>query len=343
MKYFKESNLFINKGEYINCIACQRKCLIPINSKGFCGVRLNIGGKLFVPYGYVSSLNKDPIEKKPLYHFLPGSMTLSFGMLGCNFKCLYCQNWEISQINDIEVNNSFLRSITVEDFYDLMKLNKIHIAVSTYNEPTVSIEWAYAIFSYLKNRDAKIKTGFVSNGYISNEAFDFILPVLDFIKIDIKSFEPQKFKRLTSADLNNLIQSIKYIASKKIHIEFVNLVVEGFNDDISEFSNMIDFILTISPYIPLHLTAFHPDYKMMARKRTSPSTIEKMIKFAISKGLKFVYGGNYLTNYSDTLCPYCKRKIIRRGYMSLESNEILIKNFKGLCPYCENEIYGIWE
>lgn len=343
MKYFKESSLYIKNGSYIKCLACQRNCLIPPNSSGFCGVRLNIDNKLFVPYGYVSSLNIDPIEKKPIYHFLPGSLTLSFGMLGCNFKCLYCQNWEISQRNYKDLESFPLKDIKEHEFFDLMKSNDIKIIVSTYNEPTITVEWAYEIFSYLKGKDKSIKTGFVSNGYLSCEAFDFILPVLDFIKIDIKVFETKKFKKLTSADFDKFVESVKYIASKKIHMEFVNLIVEGFNDELDEFSQMIDFIASISIDTPLHLTAFHPDYQMLDKRRTSPQTINRLINFAKTKGLRFVYGGNYLSDYLDTLCPYCKRRLIKRGYMCLEDINILVNNSKGFCPFCRGEIYGVWE
>ncbi|MCX7641888.1 MAG: AmmeMemoRadiSam system radical SAM enzyme [Elusimicrobiales bacterium] len=345
MKYYKKSTLFLSKeNNNIICLACQRKCLIKNKFKGACGVRINIDGQLYVPWGYFSSLNIDPIEKKPLYHFLPSSKTLSFGMFGCNFFCLYCQNWQISQIknNEFRVNENFCVNLIPEDFYKIMLKNNVMIAVSTYNEPTVTIEWAHEIFSYLKEKNKNFKTGFVSNGYLSKEAFDFILPVIDFIKIDIKVFNDDKFKKLTGADFKLFINSVKYITSKPIHIEFVNLIVEDFNDDEKDFNMMIDFILSISSDIPLHITLFHPDYKMMYQRNTSPAVINKLIDVAIKKGLKYVYGGNYQTKYSNTICPSCNKILIERGYMSVIENHIFIKNSKGLCPYCGYEIYGVW-
>lgn len=344
MKYFKESQLCIrNKDNSITCLACQRKCNIPDRQKGFCKVRINIDGKLYAPYGYFSSINIDPIEKKPLYHFMPGSYTLSFGMFGCNFRCLYCQNYEISQADDsFDFYLKGMREYSVNDFYEIMKKNNINIAVSTYNEPVVSIEWAYDIFSYIKNKNTDIKTGFVSNGYLSQESLNFIKPVIDFIKIDLKVFEANKFKKLTYADFDKFIESVRYISKSSLHIEFVNLVVEGFNDDIKDFDNMIEFILSISPDIPVHLTAFHPDYRMTDRKKTSPCVIENLISRALEKGLRYVYGGNYLTARKDTLCYACQNLIVRRGYMSCEFKDINVRDGKGFCPECGSEIYGVW-
>ena len=343
MRYYKETPLFLKIGNGdVKCLACQRRCRISQNSRGFCGVRVNWDGRLYVPWGYFSSLNIDPIEKKPLYHFLPGSRTLSFGMFGCNFKCLYCQNWEISQKSDFDPQKEEVYTMQMDDIYNTMVENGIEVIVSTYNEPTVTIEWAYEIFSYLKGRNSKIRSGFVSNGYLSEEAVDFILPVVDFIKIDIKVFERNKFHKLTSSDFESFVRSVRYITSKDIHIEFVNLVVEGFNDDKWEFDNMIDFILSISPEIPLHLTLFHPDYMMIDRKRTSISTLEGLIRYAMRRGIRYVYGGNYNTPFSNTSCPNCHCLLVKRGYMYTIENRVRASNGGGFCPDCGYRIYGVW-
>lgn len=343
MKFYKKTSLFLKQDNgSVKCLACQKRCSISKNSNGFCGVRINIDGELYVPWGYFSSLNIDPIEKKPLYHFLPGSKTLSFGMIGCNFKCLYCQNWEISQKVEFNPKKGNIYSLTPDDFFKIMLENNLKIAVSTYNEPTITVEWAYDIFSYIKKMDKNIKTGFVSNGYLSEEAFDLILPVLDFIKIDIKVFEKNKFSKLTAANFELFIKAVKYICSKNIHIEFVNLVVDGFNDNIEEFNNMIDFILSISYEIPLHLTLFHPDYKMLDKEKTSILTIEKLIEYAKNKGVKYVYGGNYITLFSNTICPNCFSTVVERGYMSLGKNRMRVDNSFGFCPDCGCKIYGVW-
>ncbi len=346
MKYFKSSPLAIKQEKNsVRCFACQRMCVIVDGKSGFCGVRINRDGKLLVPYGYFSSLNIDPIEKKPLYHFLPGSDSLSFGMYGCNFRCSYCQNWEISQVyglNELDYTSRYMISVELEKLYHIMEEKNLSIIVSTYNEPAVSIEWAYEIFSYVKKKNNKIKTGFVTNGYLSKEAVDYILPYIDFFRIDIKVFERERFKKLTSSEFDKYISAVRYITSKNIHIEFVNLVVEGFNDDMNEFNNMIDFISSISSDIPLHLTAFHPDYKMLDKKKTSPHIINQMIDYAVKRNLKYVYGGNYLTPYSDTLCPECKRILVKRGYMEVLSINIKVDNNKGFCPWCNHSIYGVW-
>ncbi len=347
MRYFKISELCVKEKDLsVRCLACQRMCVIANGGKGFCKVRVNKDGNLLVPYGYFSSLHIDPIEKKPLYHFLAGSYTLSFGMFGCNLRCLYCQNWEISQIDGfkgLDNISEYIIEANPCDVYNIMKEKDLRIIVSTYNEPTVSIEWAYDIFSYAKRIDKGIKTGFVTNGYLSCEAVDYILPYIDFIRIDIKAFDREKFNRLTSADFNKYISSVKYIASKNLHIEFVNLVVEGFNDGLDEFNDMIDFISSISKDIPLHLTAFHPDYKMTDRKRTQPSTIENLISFAKGKGLRYVYGGNYMSSSTDTICPSCSFVVVKRGYMNTEFKDIRVNNGEGFCPKCGQKIYGFWQ
>lgn len=345
MKFFKETELFKKENNIVRCLACRRRCGISEGRKGFCGVRINESGRLLVPYGYFSSFNIDPIEKKPVYHFLPGSYTVSFGMFGCNFRCLYCQNWEISQVEEFRNISDISRYViksTPKEVFDILNGKGIKIIVSTYNEPAVSIEWAYDIFSYAKKMDKSIKTGFVTNGYLSEEAVEYILPYIDFIRIDMKVFEEEKFRKLTSAEFDKYISSVKYIASKNIHIEFVNLVVEGFNDDIEEFNNMIDFIVSISCDIPLHLTAFHPDYKMTDRKRTSGDKINRMIEHAKKRGLRYVYGGNYMTPYSDTLCPKCGRVLVKRGYMETLDVDMDVEDKIGRCPSCRTFIYGVW-
>ncbi|MEF3279728.1 MAG: AmmeMemoRadiSam system radical SAM enzyme [Elusimicrobiota bacterium] len=338
-----KSPLFINKGDKIKCLACRHGCIIDKGKTGFCGVRVNDGGVGVVPYGYVSSLNIDPIEKKPLYHFLPGHFTLSFGMLGCNFRCLYCQNYEISQILNLKEKIIYIKEISPPDFLNILSSNNLDIIVSTYNEPTITVEWAKDIFELAKKKNPKIKTGFVSNGYITKQAFDYIKNFLDFIKIDFKSFNKEKFNHLCGANLDFLIDSIEMICKNKIHVEFVTLIVEGFNDSIDEIEKMADFIKKLSPDIPWHLTKFHPDYKMNEIKETNPVLIEKLIEKAKEKGLNYVYGGNYNTKNSSTFCPKCKAILIKRGYMSLIENNLFIKDGKGFCPECGFEIYGVWE
>lgn len=337
---FKSSlSVNINK-DTIRCLACQRRCVIPVNREGYCRVRFNRNGYLIVPYGYVSSMNIDPVEKKPVYHFMPGSMTLSFGMIGCNFKCLYCQNFEISQkIFDDSSGEINLIEISSDSIVDIAVDNNIKVLVSTYNEPAISIEWACEVFKKAKQRIKGAKAGIVSNGYLSEKSLDYIKDYVDFIRVDLKSFNHDKFKKLTDADLNLLLNSIREIYKKGFHLEIVTLVVNGFNDSLKEIEEMAFFIKSLSPDIPWHLTRFHPEYKMNNLDYTDTQKIEDLIKFARSSGVNYVYGGNFETSYSDTCCPKCSKKIFERGYMSLKFSNIL----NGRCPYCGFKIYGVYE
>lgn len=336
MEREKVSELFeIVDENKIRCLSCNHKCVIREGGKGFCKVRTNTSQKLYVPYNYISAINIDPVEKKPVYHFMPGSRTLSFGMLGCNFRCLYCQNYDISQDYDF----SCIREITSDEIVNIAYENGIDIIVSTYNEPVISIEWAKEIFEKFKKRIKGAKTGFVSNGYISTRSLDYISDYIDFIRVDLKSFNNERFKELTSANLTLLLESIKEIYKRKIHLEIVTLVVEGFNDGKEEFEGMIDFIKSLSPQIPWHLTRFHPDYKMSDFKPTEISKLESMIEYAKSKGLYYVYGGNYYTKNLNTYCPQCKSLIFKRGYMNLKSSYITPS---GTCPDCGFKIYGVF-
>lgn len=335
-----KSELYVkSENDSVICLACRRKCKISEGNSGFCKVRLNKKGSLMVPYGYVSALNIDPIEKKPVYHFMPGSDTLSFGMLGCNFRCDYCQNYEISQIfSDDNIKKISFRNISSDQIVGIAEENDIKIIVSTYNEPTISIEWAAEIFKKAKNRIKSAKTGFVSNGYLSDESLDYISGCVDFIRADLKSFNSERFKKLTKADLKELIVSIEKIYKKGFHLEIVTLIVEGFNDTKQELKEMAFFVKSLSSDIPWHITRSHPDYKMSDINTPEAKKMEDLISYVRSLGLNYVYGGNYDTSYKDTLCPKCGEKIFERGYMSLKYYGIK----KGLCPKCGGKIYGVY-
>jgi pyruvate formate lyase activating enzyme len=335
--FYKKSELFKKEGKGIRCLACNFKCLIPDNSYGRCRVRYNKNGELFVPFNYLSSVGLDPIEKKPVYHFLPGSLTFSFGMYGCNFRCKCCQNWEISQ----EIGQKYL--ITSDEIIKKAIDNNINVFVSTYNEPTITVEWALEIFSKAKENIKDSKTGFVSNGYISKESLDYLDRKIDFIRVDLKSFNKEKYRELTGgADLDKLLSSIEEIYKRSIHLELVTLVIEDFNDSDDEIKSMAYYIKSLSPSIPWHLTRFHPAYKMTENKQTSTTKIERLIDIAKQVGVFYVYGGNYITKNLNTYCPSCRKLIIERSYMSLERNYLSIKNGKGFCPWCGFEIYGVF-
>jgi len=335
--FYKKSELFKKERKGIRCLACNFNCLIPQEKHGRCMVRYNKGGELFVPYNYVSSYGLDPVEKKPVYHFLPGSFTFSFGMYGCNFRCECCQNWEISQ------NLGDLYKISSDEIIQIASQNDIRVFVSTYNEPTITVEWAFEIFDKAKRKIKDAKTGFVSNGYLSKECLNFIKEKIDFIRVDLKSFDKERYKKLTGgAELDKLLLSIEEIYRSSIHIELVTLVIDDFNDSEDEIKKMAYYIKSLSPSIPWHLTRFHPAYKMIDRKATDVDKIERLIEVAKNCGIFYVYGGNYLTENLNTVCPGCGKVLIERDYMSLRKSNISAKDGKGYCPYCGFEIYGVF-
>ncbi len=332
--FLKESPLFEKKGDILICLACRRFCHIKENSYGFCKARFNKNGKLMSPYGGISSMGLDPIEKKPLYHFLPGSLTLSFGMRGCNFKCLYCQNHEISfGAEDIP-----LKPFTAEQIADIATTEKTSTIVSTYNEPTISIEWGIEVFKEAQKKNPEIKKGIVSNGYFSPQALS-LMKELDFIKIDLKSFDHEKFYKLTSANLDGVLESIKLSVSKGFWVEIVTPLVPDFNDSQDEIKSAASFIASIDPEIPWHITAYHPDF-LMNNRGAQIQDIDIAVSIAKKVGLKNVYGGNIVnTRLSSTFCPLCGKEVVERGYMGLKKNLLI----KGRCPFCKTMVKGVWE
>lgn len=342
--FLKEAHLYESKPDGVKCLACLNYCFIKDGGKGKCLVRVNKENILYTPYGYVTALNIDPIEKKPLYHFMPGSKTLSFGMAGCNFKCDYCQNWNISQfVRDKNAYSDFMR-ISPENILKILETENLNILVSTYNEPVITCEWAEEIFSLAKKKNSKIRTGFVSNGYISKESLDFLRGKIDFIKVDIKSFNSEKYRNLTGADLKKLLKAIEEIYHYNIHLEIVLLLIKDFNDSPDELRDIARFLFGISPDIPVHITAFHPDYKMRDKRRTEIEDIKKAVEIMKSSGLRFVYGGNIFSDeLSRTYCPSCNAVLVERSYMATERINIKVENGKGFCPVCGYRIYGVFQ
>lgn len=288
-----------------------------------------------VPWGGVSSLAPDPIEKKPLYHFLPGAKTLSFGTLGCNFSCSYCQNYSISVPQD----NSIWRECSASQLAELAAKENARVMVATYNEPTVSLEWALEIFRKGRQLLPEIRLGFVSNGYLSAEALD-LLSGIDFIKIDLKSFDRNKFAELTGASLQGVLDCIKDTVKRGFWTEIVTPLVPGFNDSQKEIEETAAFILSIDPELPWHITAFRPAYRMFNRA-AGRQDILRAVTTARSCGLKYVYGGNVSDpELLDTFCPGCGKKILERGALFMKKNYLLPG---GKCPYCSKIIKGVWE
>lgn len=323
----------------LRCFACGHRCLIKEGRQGVCKVRFNQNGILMVPYGYVGSLQLDPIEKKPFFHAYPGEKALSFGMLGCDFHCSYCQNWITSQVLRDSEAFSPPQDITPRQFVDLALHYKASVVTSTYNEPLITSEWGVAIFKEAKK--AGLITSYVSNGNGTPEVLDYLKPWLDLYKVDLKGFNDKNYRKLGGA-LQNVLTTIKGLWERGFWIEIVTLVVPGFNDSREELKSIADFLVNVSPDIPWHVTAFHRDYKMTDRSDTSTDSIIKAAEIGCEAGLKFVYAGNRpgeVGKYENTYCPDCKTLLIKRFGFLVEE----IKIINGHCPNCQKEIPGRWE
>ncbi|MFH1417831.1 MAG: AmmeMemoRadiSam system radical SAM enzyme [Planctomycetota bacterium] len=324
----------------IRCLACGHRCLVKPGREGVCRVRFNQGGELRVPAGYVAGLQVDPIEKKPFYHAFPGRDALSFGMLGCDFHCSYCQNWVTSQTLRDDQAVSTPRFCDAEQLAHLAVENRAPVVVSTYNEPLITIEWAVEIFKHAKARG--LTCGCVSNGHGSPEVIDFIKPYVDLFKVDLKCSDDKNYRRLGGV-LDNVLRTIEQLVSSGFWVEVVTLVVPTFNDSDDELSRIARFLAGLSPNIPWHVTAFRPDYKMQGPPRTPTETLLRAYEIGKEAGLRFVYPGNIHSGVGDrenTFCPACDELIIRRTGFYVEENRM---KEVGKCPACGEAIAGVWE
>ncbi len=330
------------EGGSVRCLACGHRCLIREGRRGVCQVRFNRQGKLYVPWGYVAGLQADPIEKKPLYHFLPGSVALTFGMLGCDFHCDYCQNHLSSQVMrdpaaDIAV--SWVKKVTPEQIIAIARQNGADVIASSYNEPLITSEWAVSIFKLALQ--AGMKCVYISNGNLTTEALDYLRPYLSGYKIDLKSMQDRHYRQLGGV-LNNILDGIRQAYQSGLWVEVVTLVVPEFNDSTDELMDAARFIASVSPDIPWHVTAFHPDYKMRDRAATTSETIIKAAEIGQEAGLKYVYAGNVpgrAAQYENTVCPQCQTTLIERNGFSISQYKL---SAQGCCPRCGAELAGVW-
>jgi len=327
------------EGDKVRCFACAHRCLIRDGQRGICQVRFNRAGTLYVPYGYTVGLNPDPIEKKPLYHVLPGATALTFGMLGCNFHCPFCQNWLTTQALRDEAAGVPPRPITAEQVIDLARQSGSQAVISSYNEPLITAEWAVAIFKLAKQ--AGLLTGFVSNGHATPEVLDYLRPVTDCYKVDLKSMRQENYRRM-GGQLRHVLATIEGLYQRGFWVEVVTLVIPGFNDSDAELREAAAFIASVSSDIPWHVTAFHRDYKMQDAENTSLRALLRAAEIGVQAGLHFVYVGNvagYLPQWETTWCPQCRTAlVVRRGYW-IESYKITPD---GRCPKCQMAIPGRW-
>ncbi len=325
------------QGGILRCVACAHRCRIPEGGRGICGVRHVANGLLHVPYGYVSSLACDPIEKKPLYHFLPGSEVLSFGMLGCNFHCEFCQNWSISQAGRDELAEALPQRIEAAEIVRQARRRATPAIASTYNEPLVSLEWSLEIFRQAKA--AGIRTCYVSNGFASPEALALLEPWLDAINVDLKCFSEEGYQQL-GGHLQPVLDTIRWLAARGIWVEATTLVVPGFNDSPEELTACAEFLASVDPNLPWHVSAFHAAYRWdRGVARTPAATIERAVACGREAGLHYVYVGNLGGDaHSDTLCPTCGIAVLVRRGFDLRRSEVV----NGACTACGTPIPGVF-
>lgn len=326
----------------LRCYACGHRCLIRPGRRGICQVRFNQAGELRVPWGYVAGLQVDPVEKKPFYHLLPGSDALSFGMLGCDFHCDYCQNWLSSQaLRDpaSEAAGAYIRRITPEQLVRHGSQGGAQIVASTYNEPLITAEWAVAVFQ--QAQAAGMRCAFVSNGNATPEVLEYLKPYLSAYKIDLKTMQAAQYRKLGGV-LQNILDSIQLAFELGFWVEVVTLVVPGFNDSEAELRDAARFIHSVSPDIPWHVTAFHPDYKRNQAGRTPGETLKQAAEIGSEAGLRYIYAGNLpgrLAKYEHTYCHHCGMRLIERyGFIIMDYR----LTAQGACPQCGSQIPGVW-
>lgn len=326
----------------LRCFACGHRCLIREGKRGICQVRFNKGGTLRVPHGYIAALQVDPIEKKPFSHVMPGSNALTFGMLGCDYHCSYCQNFLTSQaMRDpaSDVSAQLVRKITPAQIVDHARMTKASVVVSSYNEPLITSEWAVEIFKEAKQ--AGLMCAYVSNGNNTPEVMKYIAPYLDAYKIDLKCMNDKNYRKLGGV-LQNTLDGIKRAREAGLWVEVVTLVIPGFNDSNEELWEAARFLASLSLDIPWHVTAFHKDYKMTEPGNTDAQTLIRAAEIGREAGLRYVYAGNLPGNveaYENTHCPRCSYRLVKRsGYIVHEYR----LTGDGRCPKCGEKIAGLW-
>lgn len=327
------------EGDKIRCVACGHRCLIATGRRGICKVRFNEGGQLRVPFGYVAGVASDPVEKKPFNHVLPGADALTFGMLGCDFHCGYCQNWLTSQALRDAAARTPHQNVTAAELIRAAQRAGARLMVSSYNEPLITAEWAAAVFR--EAVPAGLLCAFVSNGNATAEALDFLKPWLRAYKIDLKGFNDRHYREL-GGTLANVMNGIRMVRERGIWLEIVTLLIQGFNDDAAELRDLAQFLAGISPDIPWHITAFHPDYKMMAVPRTTARQLIRAAEIGVAAGLRYVYVGNApggVGEWENTRCPSCATTLIARHGYAVHDYRI---TREGRCPNCNANIPGLW-
>jgi pyruvate formate lyase activating enzyme len=324
----------------IQCFACGHRCVVKPGHDGVCRVRFNDNGALRVPFGYVGALACDPIEKKPFFHVLPGSDALTFGMLGCDYHCGYCQNWVTSQMLRDPDAVAGARLCTPPQLVDMAMQNGAPVVASSYNEPLITSEWAMAVFAEARRRG--LRCAYISNGNATPQVLDYLRPMVDAYKVDLKTFNPKHYRELGGV-MENVTATIRLLKERGFWVEVVTLVVPGFSDDPDELKRMAEFLAGVDPLMPWHVTAFHPDYKMTdGYRQTRAEELLQIAEYGRQAGLKYIYPGNLpgqVGPWENTRCHHCGATLIRRHGFLVQENRV---QFDGTCPDCEQALPGIW-
>lgn len=324
----------------VRCLACAHRCLIKPGKDGICRVRYNDGGRLMVPHGYVAGVACDPIEKKPFYHVLAGSDVLTFGMLGCDFHCGYCQNWVTSQMLRDPRSFGQIKLCRPQDLVNIALQHRAPAMASSYNEPLITSEWAVEVFRVARQHG--LRCVYVSNGNVTPEVLDYLRPYVDAYKVDLKTFNERNYRQLGGV-LENVTAGIRMLKERGFWVEIVTLIVPGFSDDADDLKRMAEFLASVDPLMPWHVTAFHPDYKMTDGFRaTTTEDLLRAVEYGTQAGLKYIYAGNLrgqVGQWENTRCHGCGATLIRRNGFLVRENRI---GADGLCPECRTAIPGIW-
>ena len=331
-------NIDHDHGEVIiKCLLCAQGCIIKEGERGRCRARVNVDGKLrSLVYGRPISVHVDPIEKKPLYHFRPGSAAFSIATAGCPLKCKFCQNWEISQARPEDFETQF---IPPETIVQASERRSASVIAFTYNEPTVFTEYLTDIARMARKQN--VYSVLISCGFMNKEPLDEMCDVLDAIKIDLKGFSKDFYRRVCDAELEPVLRSIQQVARRGVHLEIVNLVVPTLNDSKHMLTELAKWVLgEVGPDVPIHFTRFHPDYKMLNLPPTPIATLEQAYAIAQAEGIHYPYVGNVPGHrWNNTYCPVCGKVVISRTGFFITAKHLR----HGRCEYCNAPIAGVWD
>lgn len=341
----------------VECYCCSKRCVIEENSVGQCGVRFNQKGKLYLlVYGRPCAVHIDPVEKKPLYHFLPKTWILSIGTIGCNFKCTFCQNWDISQAvcnlreslqnKEVDIEDVYNEFCATERYYspeflvNQAKQKKCKSIAFTYNEPTIWGEYAHDIAKLAHENG--LKCVYVTNGDMTEEHLKYIQPYVDALNIDLKSWNPKFYRQLCGGNFQNVRRNIELAVEMGFWVEVTTLIIPGENDSDEELRTIAEFLYSVKPTLPWHISAFHPDFKMKEKTRTPEATLKRAYAIGKSAGLKNIYMGNVHSHGAeDTFCCECGERLVKRDWydVTVVGKEV----FDGKCLKCGAKQDGVWE